>query len=103
HFQVIAPLVFVVFGSSPSAVELPVAYCPSIPHSALVFVLILTGARAFRATLAVRFVTFTARSKMTSGGSVGWFLSASTAPDGAADGPPSWPLEPEAAAPPHPA
>ena len=83
----IAPPAFAVFGSSPSAVELPDGYCTSMPHSAPVVVLIATDARAFRATLVVRFVTFTARSKTTSGGSVGWFFSASTAPEGAADGP----------------
>ncbi len=85
HFQVITPLAFVVFGSSPSAVELPDGYCTSMPHSAPLVVLIVTDARAFRATLVVRFVTFTARSKTTSGGSVGWFLSARTAPDGSGD------------------
>src|SRR5215204_4418053 len=71
HFHVIAPLALAVLGSSPSAVELPDRYRTSIPHSAPAVVLIRTDAVAFRATLAVRFVTSTGRSKTTSGCSVG--------------------------------
>ena len=76
HFQVTAPFAFATFGSSPAAVELPDLYCTSMPHSAPFVVLIVTDALAFRATLAVRFVSFTGRSNTTSGGSVGWNLVA---------------------------
>src|SRR5688572_13887805 len=104
HFQVIAPFEFATFGSSPAAVELPDLYCTSMPHSAPFVVLIDTDALAFRATLAVRFVSFTGRSNTTSGGSVGWNLVArGSAAAGTAVSPRTSPSVEPPSAPPQPA